>query len=176
LERLWAPWRMGYIQRALKSGEREACIFCQKYRESDDRRNLILVRGRRAFVVMNAFPYNSGHLMVAPVRHVGDLTALRRDELYELSELTRLCVELLNRAYKPSGYNIGMNLGRAAGAGIEDHLHVHVVPRWVGDTNFMPVIGGTKVVPELLDASYDRIYSVLPEEIKRNLRIPERRE
>ncbi|MEN3047574.1 MAG: HIT domain-containing protein [Candidatus Caldarchaeales archaeon] len=173
MERLWAPWRMGYIEKAVKSGPREGCIFCQKFNDSDDRANLILVRGRRAFVILNAFPYNTGHLMVATVRHEGDITRLRDHELAEMMSLTRLSVELLNKAYRPSGFNVGMNLGKAAGAGIEDHIHVHVVPRWVGDTNFMPVIGDTKVLPELLSGTYERLLGVLPEHHRRNLRLRE---
>ncbi|MCS7117740.1 MAG: HIT domain-containing protein [Thaumarchaeota archaeon] len=171
MERLWAPWRMGYIERAVKSGAKEGCVFCEKFNESDDRRNLILIRGRRAFVVLNAFPYNTGHLMVATVRHTGDITRLRDDELTEMMELTRLSVGLLNRAYRPSGFNVGMNLGKAAGAGIEDHIHMHVVPRWVGDTNFMPVIGETKILPELLNGTYERLLGVLPEQFRKNLRL-----
>lgn len=162
---------MGYIERAVKSGTRDECVFCQKFNGNEDRRNLVLIRGRRAFVVLNAFPYNTGHLMVATVRHVGDIMRLRDEELAEMMNLTRLSVELLNKAYRPSGYNVGMNLGKAAGAGIEDHIHMHVVPRWVGDTNFMPVIGDTKILPELLSGTYDRLLGSLPEHFRRNLRL-----
>lgn len=166
MEIIWSPWRMEYIQKAAKSG---GCIFCEKPRERKDRANLILARGRFCFVMLNAYPYNSGHLMIAPYRHVGQPHMLREAEFVEIFRLLRTFINALEKTYSPSGYNIGMNVGRASGAGIPGHIHLHVVPRWTGDTNFMPVISGTKVLPELLSQSYDKIYSVLDESIKANL-------
>ena len=148
-ERLWTPWRMEYIKSA--SGEDQPeCIFCDLPGRDDDEGNLILARSERAFVILNAFPYNAGHLMVAPFRHVGELEDVSEEELAELDTLLKRSIRALKEEYQPHGFNIGMNLGRVAGAGIPDHVHWHVVPRWNGDTNFMPVVGQTKVLPELL--------------------------
>jgi len=157
MERLWTPWRMEYIKSAATSDEGEGCIFCDLPKEDDDERTLILARGRTAFVILNRFPYNPGHLMVAPYRHEGDLVELKDEELVETSELVRESVRVLRDAWEPSGFNVGMNLGRVAGAGVPGHVHWHVVPRWDGDSNFMPVIGQTKVLPELLDESYAKL-------------------
>lgn len=132
----------------MSAGESEGCFLCDHL--TDDAAGHILYRAERTFVVLNAYPYNSGHLMVAPQRHAGELDDLDRDELHELIEVTRASVRALQEALSPDGFNIGMNLGRIAGAGLPGHLHVHVVPRWAGDTNFMPVVGETKVMPELL--------------------------
>jgi len=125
--------------------------------EDRDEENLILFRGERSFIIMNRYPYNNGHLMIAPNRHVGDLLQLSDDELIELVKMVKLAVKALKSEYNPDGFNIGLNLGRAAGAGLEDHLHIHVIPRWVGDTNFMPIISETKTIPELLTESYSRL-------------------
>jgi ATP adenylyltransferase len=157
MERLWTPWRMEYIKSAATSDEDEGCIFCDLPKEDDDEHTLILGRGRTAFVILNRFPYNPGHLMVAPYRHEGDLVELKDEELAETSELVRESVRVLRDAWEPSGFNVGMNLGRVAGAGVPGHVHWHVVPRWDGDSNFMPVIGQTKVLPELLDESYAKL-------------------
>ncbi len=154
---LWAPWRLQYIT----SPPRGACIFCTLPREGRDRDHRILVQGRRVFAILNTFPYNPGHLMVVPHRHVARLGELGDDEGLELLHLTTAAMEALEEVYHPEGFNVGLNLGRAAGAGIEDHLHVHVVPRWVGDTNFMPVLGEVKVLPEDLTATYDRLAGAL---------------
>ena len=139
--------------------ERPACFLCAKPAESPerDRVNLILHRGQLAYVLMNLYPYNSGHLMIAPYAHGGDLAALPDPTGEELFALTRRAVAALGAEYRPDGYNVGMNLGLPAGAGVPDHLHVHVVPRWNGDTNFMPVLGETKVLPESLEQTYDRL-------------------
>ncbi|HTE17833.1 MAG TPA: HIT domain-containing protein [Armatimonadota bacterium] len=153
MDKLWAPWRMAYIAVEAPSG----CVFCCKPQEADDREQLILYRGEHCFLLMNLFPYNNGHLMVAPFRHTADLVGLTADEQAEMMRLTRYCVCILQHAFRPDGYNAGMNLGRTAGAGIADHLHMHVVPRWNGDTNFMPVIGETKVLPDALYGSYDKL-------------------
>ena len=154
MDQLWAPWRMEPIEK----GERQSgCIFCELPRAGDDRANLILGRTAHTFSILNRFPYNNGHLMVVPRAHVAELTALPREEHDELSEMLRVAVRLVGEAYRSQGYNLGMNLGRAAGAGIADHLHWHVVPRWTGDANFMAVVGETRVLPEALTVTYDRL-------------------
>jgi ATP adenylyltransferase len=137
------------------------CVFCSALSAGDDRRALILRRGRRAFLVLNAFPYASGHLMAMPIRHVGKVEDATADELAETMLLVQDGVRALNAGYKPDGFNIGMNLGRVSGAGVLGHLHAHVVPRWNGDTNFMPVIADTKVLPETLETTYDRLTALL---------------
>ena len=148
---------MAYIQAAKEQGEDDGCIFCDLPAEGDDERTKILVRGERAFVILNSFPYNPGHLMVAPFRHVGDFGAIETDEFAEVDGLLTRSVRALEEEMEPHGFNLGMNLGRVAGAGIPGHLHWHVVPRWNGDTNFMPVVGQTRVLPELLDETYARL-------------------
>lgn len=160
MERLWRPWRMQYIRMAQENGEGE-CIFCAKPAEDDDRSNLILHRGERCFIIMNLFPYNTGHLLVSPYRHVGELEELDREELEELMRLTVLAVKCIKEAMQPQGFNLGMNLGKVSGAGFDQHLHMHVVPRWQGDTNFMPVVAGAKVMPESLQENYDRLREAL---------------
>ena len=155
-DRLWSPWRMEYI-RAAGAEDAEGCIFCDLPAEDDDERNLILVRGEQAFVILNRFPYNAGHLMVAPFRHVADYEALTEGELLEGERLIQRSIVALREEMGPHGFNLGVNLGRVAGAGILDHLHWHVVPRWGGDTNFMPVVGKTKVLPELLEETRQRL-------------------
>ena len=153
MERLWAPWRHAYVTSA--SGEHNACIFCNS---SDPARDaLILVRGRVSFVILNLYPYNSGHLMVVPNRHVATLAATTSEEQAELMRFTRHAEIALTEAYTPQGLNIGVNLGRPAGAGVLDHLHVHVVPRWNGDTNFMTVVGEVRVLPEELGVTASRL-------------------
>ena len=148
-QRLWAPWRLEYIK-SDKTGE---CIFCTKPPLDDDA-SLIPFRGDRCFVILNAFPYNNGHLMVAPYDHIADLQGLDPSTANELMSLTQRSLRALDRAYRPDGYNAGLNLGTIAGAGMADHVHLHVVPRWEGDTNFMPVIADTRVMPERLADSY----------------------
>ena len=135
----------------------EGCFLCAKPRQANDAENLVLARGEFAFVVLNRFPYNTGHLMVAPYRHIGDLTALPAEVSADLWRLTQRAVAALQREYRPDGFNLGMNLGRVAGAGLPDHLHLHVVPRWNGDTNFMPITADTKVLPEALGRTYARL-------------------
>lgn len=147
---VWAPWRMTYILAQKSPG----CIFCERPREHHDTKNLILWRGRTAFVMMNLYPYNNGHLMVVPQAHVASLTALEPSQRAELGELTMRCEQVLRQAMRPDGFNIGLNLGSAAGAGIAEHLHVHIVPRWEGDTNYMSVVGETRVIPQHIDATY----------------------
>ena len=148
---LWAPWRIKYIR-----GEKEnECFLCRMLAETADRENLILFRGTTCSVVMNRFPYTSGHLMVCPNRHIAEFADLTEEEDLEMSRLIRMAIDALRAVMQPEGFNIGTNLGAAAGAGLKDHLHRHIVPRWVGDTNFMAVIGDTHVVPEALSATYD---------------------
>jgi ATP adenylyltransferase len=154
---LWAPWRLQYI----KAPRTEKCIFCDFPRDGRDREHGILARGMRAFAILNAFPYNSGHLMVVPNRHVADPGDLENAEMLELFRLTTAAMQAIGETYHPEGFNVGLNIGRAAGAGIADHLHIHVVPRWIGDTNFMPVLGEVKVLPEDLTETYDRLAPAL---------------
>jgi len=147
---------MEYIRMA-SAEESEGCFFCQKLAAGDDEAAYILVRTDAAFAILNAFPYNPGHLMVAPVRHVGELEELTAAELAESDELLQRSIRALKESSKPDGFNLGMNLGRVAGAGVPGHLHWHLVPRWNGDTNFMPVIADTKVLPEALAQTYTRL-------------------
>ena len=153
MERIWAPWRIEYIEKP-KEG---ACILCQKPRESNDEANFILYRGQNNFAILNAFPYNPGHLMVAPYRHIANLQDLTDDEVKEHLDVVKRAVKLLTEALKPAGFNIGLNIGKVAGAGIEYHLHTHIVPRWQGDVNFMPVLSNTRVISEALAATYKRL-------------------
>ena len=148
---LWAPWRIEYIRDEKENG----CFLCRMLTENKDRENLILFRGKTCAVVMNRYPYTSGHLMVCPVRHVADLAELTEEEDREMSKLTRRAIAALRALMNPEGFNVGMNLGTAAGAGLKDHLHRHIVPRWVGDTNFMAVTADCHVVPEALIQTYD---------------------
>lgn len=153
MEHLWAPWRIEYI----KITKEEGCILCQKPQENSDTANYILHRGRKNFVIMNKYPYNSGHLMVAPNRHTAIFEELAAEELCEHYELVQRSIVALKKLFKPEGFNIGMNLGRIAGAGIDKHLHTHIVPRWAGDTNFMPIIADTNIVNEALDETYKKL-------------------
>ncbi|RJP79297.1 MAG: HIT domain-containing protein [Candidatus Zixiibacteriota bacterium] len=162
--RLWAPWRMKYIEAASR-GEETGCFLCENPRQPDGEENLVLYRGRHCFVIMNLYPYNNGHLMVAPYRHVGDLAELTPEELQEGAAQVQLCVEVLREVMHPHGFNIGANLGRVAGAGVEDHLHLHIVPRWSGDTNFMPVVADTKVVSESLHEGWRRLKTAFESKI-----------
>lgn len=157
-ERLWAPWRLPYIEQASSQKEGESdCIFVDLPSQDNDRENLILYRGKTAFVMLNRFPYTNGHLMVAPYKHTADMGDLNDDELLEINKLVARSLEWLKRAYKPDGFNIGVNVGRPAGAGVPTHIHWHVVPRWEGDTNFMGVVGDVRVLPQSLEDSYDRL-------------------
>ena len=155
---LWAPWRLEYVS---KADEEEGCVFCRAL-EGDDEERLVVRRGKRAFVLLNKFPYSSGHLMVAPMRHVGEFGALEPDEVAEIHELAARGIDALKDMYGPDGFNLGWNLGRVAGAGVVDHVHLHVVPRWSGDTNFMPVLADVKVIPEHLAESRKRLAEAWP--------------
>ena len=150
---LWAPWRLEYVS---KADEEEGCVFCRAL-EGDDEERLVVRRGERAFVLLNKFPYSSGHLMVAPMRHVGEFGELEPDEVAEIHALAARGIDALKGTYRPDGFNLGWNLGRVAGAGVVDHVHLHVVPRWAGDTNFMPVLADVKVIPEHLAESRRRL-------------------
>lgn len=152
MDTLWAPWRMKYILDPNKKAG--GCVFCVDTKTDGDKERLILHRGKLCFVILNLYPYNNGHMMVMPYRHISRLDELAPEENAEMMTLTQKCVVVLDEKFKPQGFNIGMNIGQAAGAGIDDHLHMHIVPRWNGDCNFMPVIGETKVMPQHLDATY----------------------
>ena len=150
MKQLWAPWRLEFILGKKERG----CIFCNRQRRARDVQDLILHRGKYNFVMMNKYPYNSGHLMVVPNRHTANFKSLKLAELNELFSLTQRAIAILEQAMHPDGFNLGMNLGRAAGAGIAHHLHQHIVPRWQADTNFMPVLGETKQIPDHLENTY----------------------
>jgi len=155
---LWAPWRLEYVGSA---DEQEGCIFCLAL-EGDDEEGFVVRRGDRAFALLNKFPYASGHLMIAPVRHVGELAELGDDEVLEVHRLADQAMGALAAVYAPQGYNLGWNLGRIAGAGITDHVHMHLVPRWAGDTNFMPVLADVKVLPEHLAETRGKLAGAWP--------------
>jgi len=148
---LWSPWRMEYVKREKEKG----CVFCNRIKQNDDKKNLILIRYKYSFVIMNLYPYNNGHLMVVPYRHVSDYDSLKEIERNEIAELTNLSIKVMKNVLNPQGFNIGMNIGSIGGAGIADHLHQHIVPRWEGDTNFMPIIGHTKVIVDSLNETYN---------------------
>ena len=150
---LYSPWRLEYIL----SNKTKKCIFCIKPAENNDEKHLILYRSKHSFVIMNVFPYNNGHLMVVPNKHVPNLNGLNKDEISDLFTSVQLCEKILHRTYSPDGINIGLNLGKAAGAGIDEHLHVHIVPRWNGDVNFMTSICGTRVIPESFELAYTKL-------------------
>jgi ATP adenylyltransferase len=158
VERLWAPWRLEYIESA---DDASGCVFCNSL-EGDDAQTLVLHRGARAFALLNKFPYASGHFMVAPTRHLGDFADLDDTEVVEMHRLASAGMTALGDVYSPQAYNLGWNLGRVAGAGIVDHVHLHVVPRWAGDTNFMPVLADLKVLPEHLVETRRRLAAAWP--------------
>lgn len=152
---MWAPWRMAYVGKEHDEGYDGArCVLCRLQREEDDERALILARGEHSFAIMNLYPYNNGHLMVVPYEHTDNLTRLDAPTLAEMMGLMQRAQGILTDVMRPQGFNMGINQGSASGAGIADHLHMHLVPRWVGDTNFMPVLGDTRVMPQHLDETY----------------------
>ena len=155
---LWAPWRMSYIRKASEVAE---CIFCKASSSVNDEENLVVFRTKHSVVMLNAYPYNTGHVMVAPRRHVPRVEMLYDYEALDLFNSLKTIIECLNEEYRPDGYNIGINIGKVAGAGVEAHLHIHVVPRWLGDTNYMPIIADTKVMPEDLKTTLTRLKSRL---------------
>ncbi len=158
MKRLWTPWRMAYLK-APKGSETGGCIFCDKIKDAveNDRENLILLRGEHAFLMLNLYPYSNGHMLVVPYHHSAELEALDPPTLQEMMLLVNRAIQALRTVMKPQGFNVGANLGRAAGAGVEDHVHFHIVPRWVGDTNFMPVLSEVRMIPELLPQTYDQL-------------------
>ena len=153
MEQIWAPWRIKYILME----EVEGCILCEKPRKNNDAESYILHRGEKNFVILNAYPYNPGHLMIAPYRHVANLEELTDEELHEHFEVVSRGIKVLRRVFNPGGFNIGINMGKVAGAGIDEHVHTHIVPRWQGDTNCMPVISDVRVVPEALAETYEKL-------------------
>jgi len=154
MDYLWSPWRYRYVTGAEPTS---GCVFCQKVEENEDERNLILYRGLNNFVLLNIYPYTSGHLMIAPYRHIAQLAQADDATWSELMTLTRKAEQAIQAAYKPEGINLGMNLGKSAGAGIADHIHMHVLPRWQADSNFISVIGETRVLPEALSDTYRKL-------------------
>lgn len=152
MEQIWAPWRTAYIGK----DHGNVCIFCEKLESDQDEDNLVLLRGKKTFVLMNLYPYNNGHLLIAPHRHVGEIEDLNDEEMMDLFQMTKKMVKAL-RSFNPEGFNIGINIGRTAGAGVPGHFHIHVVPRWNGDTNFMPVFGDVKVISESLEVTFKKL-------------------
>ena len=158
MKQLWAPWRLEYIKSA---DDEPGCVFCEAV-DGDDEEKLVVHRGEKTIVLLNKFPYSSGHFMAAPIRHIGEYGELADDEVLELHRFASAGMEGLGRLYGPQGYNVGWNLGRVAGAGIVDHVHLHVVPRWGGDTNFMPVLADVKVLPEHLQETRKKLADAWP--------------
>ncbi|MFA6746844.1 MAG: HIT domain-containing protein [Aminobacterium sp.] len=159
MESIFAPWRMAYIA---NSSKQESCIFCDFPKMNEDEKNLIIYRGKCCFVICNAFPYNPGHLMVAPYRHTALYESLSDEDLLEMHHLAGHCLKVLKKVMNPQGFNLGVNLGKVGGAGFDGHLHLHIVPRWNGDTNFMPVLGDTRVIAESLEETYKKIKKAWP--------------
>jgi len=160
MQNLFTPWRYAYLSGARKG---RGCLFCRARDAADDASLLVVRRGTHNFVILNRYPYNSGHLMIVPNRHIGSLARGRPEELHEMMSLARLCERALQAAYRMDGMNLGMNLGSSAGAGVLEHFHLHLVPRWAGDTNFMTVVGKTRVTPELLEDTYRKLHRLLAE-------------
>lgn len=164
-EKLWAPWRMEYIE-GVDTDDEGGCIFCSKPQERDDQKNFIVDRAKNCFLILNIYPYSNGHLMVVPYNHTTNIGELDSETRLEIMDMIDVVVEAMKNVMRPDGFNIGMNLGRSAGAGIEDHLHMHIVPRWHGDTNFMPVIGCTKVICESLEDTYAKLKKAIEQVMK----------
>jgi ATP adenylyltransferase len=155
MDRLWAPWRMGYIVNNPQN--KTACFLCEVFAQKDDRKAYVLHRATHCYVIMNLYPYNNGHLLIVPNTHVADLDLLPADGFCELMKITQTAVHILKQDMKPGGFNVGINIGKAAGAGLPEHLHIQIVPRWDGDTSFITVFDGARVMPELLDGTYERL-------------------
>lgn len=164
-DRLWATWRMPYISKVEK--HEDGCIFCEKPKQNKDEDNLILYRGKRCFTIMNLYPYNNGHLMIIPYRHLNDICALDDEESLEMMDMMRFFIHITKSVMNPEGFNTGFNLGKSAGAGIADHIHMHLVPRWTGDTNFMPVISETRVISEHIKETYNKLLNAVQNEVKK---------
>ena len=158
MDYLWTPWRYRYL---ITPPREEVCIFCEAAATTDDRESLIVLRGEKNYVILNRYPYTSGHVMIVPYAHHSTLAASEPAGLAEMMQMAQRLQEALEALYHPQGYNLGMNIGRAAGAGIPGHLHMHVLPRWIGDTNFMSTVGDTRVEPEELDVTYERLHQAL---------------
>ncbi len=156
MDYLWSPWRYRYVAQTDRNPD---CVFCEKLEkdQADDSKNLVLFRGKRNFIVLNLFPYTTGHSMVVPYAHVADIARTDPDTLHEMIDLAQKVQQALTEVYSPQGYNLGMNIGRMAGAGVADHVHFHILPRWEGDSNFMTVVGETRVVPESLSTTYEKL-------------------
>jgi len=161
MKRIWSPWRSRHVERLASNPNAVRGVFASIANGDSDERNLVLWRGKHVFVLMNLYPYNSGHLLIVPYREIADYERLDPEERAEIAEVTAQCISWLRETLKPDGFNVGMNLGSAGGAGVPEHLHVHVVPRWAGDTNFMPVTGETKVIPESVRDTYLKLQKVV---------------
>lgn len=155
MDKLWAPWRVKYITKIIKGSKK--CVFCHILKERKDKKNFVVARTKHAYSVLNIYPYNNGHMLIVPNRHIYDLSDLRREEREGLMDLLEDTKALLDQIMKPEGYNVGINLGKAAGAGFPEHMHIHLVPRWQGDVNFMPVTGHTKVISQSLKALHEKL-------------------
>ena len=153
MKHIWAPWRMEYIELKKSAG----CILCEKPGQDNDTENYILYRGDKNFIILNSYPYNPGHLMIAPYRHIASLEELTDEELHEHFDIVSRSIKVLRQEFNPDGFNLGINIGKAAGVGIVDHVHTHIVPRWQGDNNFMPVISDIRIVPEALAKTYQKL-------------------
>src|SRR4030095_5562697 len=162
MDKLWSPWRSKYIE-SFKPGavKEEGCLFCRVHKENEDEKNFLLHRAKKNFIIMNLFPYNSGHLMVVPYQHASTFNELDDDSCLESMQQLKLCCDILNVAIHPHGFNIGSNIGKVSGAGIEDHVHFHIVPRWTGDSNFMPIINDVKVISEAMEDTYRKLKEAL---------------
>jgi len=160
MDYLWTPWRYQYVT---QSGDATVCVFCTAAQSQDDAKTLVVHRGTHNFVILNRYPYTSGHVMVVPYQHVASLEALTDDALVELILLARRCEKHLRAVYRPEGLNLGLNIGKSAGAGIAGHIHLHALPRWTGDTNFMTVLGETRVMPEALEVTWERLRAAFAE-------------
>ncbi len=155
---IWAPWRLSYVSKVGKE-KKSSCFICEAFSAPEEKakENLLIHKGKRALVILNRFPYNTAHVMVCPARHTGDFESLLPEEILEINELLKKVMKVIKRAYNPDGFNIGLNLGKVSGGSHDTHIHYHVVPRWQGDTNFMPIIGGAKVIPQSLEETYETI-------------------
>ena len=154
MEKMWAPWRIGYI---LSDKKENGCVFCNAYKTENDKDKLVVYRSEHSFVIMNLYPYNAGHIMIVPNRHIDSPAKLENNEQLNMFQLVNKTLNIIKNVMHPDGFNLGMNLNRAAGAGIEDHIHIHIVPRWNGDTNFMSTVANTKVISESIEETYNKI-------------------
>ena len=169
MQRLWAPWREQYITKVL-TNQHKGCLFCRLIKSKDDAKNYVLIRGPLAYAVLNIYPYSNGHCLIVPNRHVNDISKMTKDELAQTMELVLETKALLQEVLSPHGFNIGLNLGRMAGAGIPGHVHMHIVPRWKGDHNFMPVTGHTKVISQSLSGTYKTLINACKKRHRRTRR------